>query len=155
MELLNLKTDEESSTNFARVDMVVVILANVINIVMAGLFAARISSLHQIQYILGVAALVMGFALGCVAFLNGKWNRDKWMTLLLVPIFLFFIVEFVLDYALALDFRSTILVGPYILLYYVGLWGLIGYSFKVNKKAGFVTLTTYFANMVLSILPYI
>jgi hypothetical protein len=57
-------------------------------------------------------------------------KRDKWLTYLLIPVFLFFIAELVLDYVLTFDFRSTAIVGPYILLYYAGLWGLIGYSFK-------------------------
>jgi hypothetical protein len=97
----------------------------------------------------------MGFALGYIAFLNKKSKRDRWMIYLLIPIFLFFVVELILDYVLTLNFRNTVIVGPYILLYYVGLWGLIGYSFKFDKKWGFVTLATYFANMTLSILPYI
>ena len=94
--------------------------------------------------------MTMGFALGYIAFLNNKSKRDKWYTYLLIPIFLFFIVELFLDYILALDFRSTAIFGPYILFYYVGLWGLIGYSFRFSKKWGFVTLVTYFFNIILS-----
>jgi hypothetical protein len=111
--------------------------------------------LPNVEYVLGVAAMIMGFALGYIALLNRKMKRDKVLTYLLIPIFLFFIVELVLDYVLAFDFRRTAIVGPYILLYYAGLWGLIGYSFKFENKWGFVTLATYFANMTLSILPYI
>jgi len=150
-----LITDKDASPYSAKIDLIVMVLANLINITMAGLFASRISGLSQIQNVLGVAALVMGFSLGYMAFLNQKANRDKWLTYLLVPILLFFIVELVIDYVLVLDFRSTVWVGPYILLYYAGLWGLVGYTFKVNAKAGFITLATYFANMILSILPYI
>lgn len=138
-----------------RIDLAVVGMANLINLVMAGLFAARISGLTQVQKALGIVAMTMGFVLGYIAFLNKKNERGKWFSYLLIPIFLFFIVELILDYVLALDFRSTAIVGPYILLYYVGLWGLIGYAFMVNKKWGFVTLATYFANMILSILPYV
>ncbi len=137
------------------VDLVAVSLANLINVVMAALFTARISGFPQIQYVLGVVAMTMGFALGYIAFLNRRNRRDKWLTYLLTPILLFFIVDFFLDYVLASSFRSTSLVIPYVALYYVGLWGLIGYSFRFDKKWGFVTLATYFANMTLSILPYI
>ncbi|MCW4046157.1 MAG: hypothetical protein NWE99_01145 [Candidatus Bathyarchaeota archaeon] len=150
-----MKTGKDDSPFIVRIDLIVIVLANLINIAMVGLFAARMSGLPQIQYVLGVAALVMGFSLGYMAFLNQKAKRDKWLTYLLVPILLFFVVELVIDYVLALDFRSTVWVGPYILLYYAGLWGLVGYAFKVNAKTGFITLVTYFANMILSILPYI
>ncbi len=130
-------------------------MANMINVMMAALFAARLSGLPQVQYVLGIVTMAMGFALGYIAFLNWKTGRDGWLTYLLIPIFLFFVVELILDYLLALDFRSTSLAGPYVLLYYVGLWGLIGYSFRFSRKWGFVTLATYFVNMIMSISPYI
>jgi len=135
--------------------LIVVGMANLINMVMVVLFAARIFGLAQVEHTSGIVTMIMGFALGYIAFLNKKSKRDNWMTYLLIPIFLFFVVELFLDYVLMLDFRNTVTVGPYILLYYVGLWGLIGYGFKFDKKWGFVTLATYFANMTLSILPYI
>jgi hypothetical protein len=119
-----------------KTDLIVVGMANLINIMMAVLFAARISGLPRVENALGVAVMAMGFALGYIAFLNRRRKRDKWLTYLLIPIFLFLIVELILDYILAFDFRSTIIVGPYILLYYVGLWGLIGYGFKFDKKWG-------------------
>ena len=97
----------------------------------------------------------MGFALGYIAYLNKKNRRNKWETCLLIPIFLFMIIELILDYIFVLDFRSTIIAGPYVLLYYIGAWGLIGYSFRFEKKWGFITLGTYFIMMILSIYPYV
>jgi hypothetical protein len=82
---------------------------------MALLFVVRISNLPQVEAVLGVIVMIMGFSLGCIPFLNRRNNRDKWETYLLVPIFLFFIVELVLDYILNFDFRNTALVGPYVL----------------------------------------
>jgi hypothetical protein len=146
---------EPESKFRSKIDLAVVGMSNLINVLMVCLFAARLSGLPNVEYVLGVAAMIMGFALGYIAFLNRKMKRDKWLTYLLIPVFLFFIVELVLDYVLTFDFRSTAIVGPYILLYYAGLWGLIGYSFKFESKWGFITLATYFANMTLSILPYI
>jgi hypothetical protein len=107
-----------------------------------------------VEYDLGIVVMIMGFALGYIAFFNRKNRREKWEVYLLIPIFLFFIVDLILDYLLSFDFRSTAIVGPYVLLYYVGLWGLVGYSFRFDKKWGFVTLATYFLNMTLSILVH-
>ena len=135
----------ENVASNRRIDFVVVYLANLINIVMAFLFVARFLFLNPIfEDILGLVAIVMGFSLGYIAFINKKNGRDKWETYLLIPVFLFFIVELLLDYILRIDFRNTALVGPYILFYYVGLWGLIGYAFRFEKKWGFLTLATYF-----------
>jgi hypothetical protein len=118
------------------------------------LFTARIFGLPKMEYVLGIVVMVMGFALGYIAFLNKKNKREKWEVYLLIPIFLFFILDLILDYLLSFDFRSTVIVGPYVLLYSIGLWGLIGYSFRFDKKWGFVTLATYFLNMALSILVH-
>jgi len=141
-------------TDYKRIDLIVVYIANFINVIMVILFVARIFGLPQMEYVLGIVAMILGFSLGYIAFLNKKSRRDKWEAHLLIPIFLFFVVDLILDYVLAFDFRSTAIVGPYILLYYVGLWGLIGYSFRFDKKWGFLTLATYFLNMVFSVLAH-
>lgn len=137
-----------------RIDLIVVYTANLINVIMALLFVVRISNLPQVEDILGIAVMIMGFGLGYIAVINRRNKREKWETYLLIPVFLFFIVELVLDYVLNFDFRSTALVGPYILFYYVALWGLIGYAFRFDKKWGFLTLATYFLNMTLSVLQH-
>jgi uncharacterized membrane protein HdeD (DUF308 family) len=151
---VDLGLGSKSQTDYKRIDLVVVCLANFINVIMAVLFTVRILSLPQVEYALGIVVMIMGFALGYVAFLNKKNKRDKWEVYLLVPIVLFFIVDLFLDYLFPSDFRSTPIAVPYVLLYYVGLWGLIGYSFRFDKKWGFVTLATYFLNMTLSIIVH-
>ena len=147
--------NKHGSVNYRKIDLTVVYLANLINILIAFLFLARIAGLTEVENTLGIAVIIMGFILGYIAFLNKKNYRNKWETYLLIPIFLFIIVELILDYILLHDFRSTIIVGPYILLYYIGAWGLIGYSFRFEKKWGFITLGTYFLMMILSIYPYV
>ena len=149
-----MQLDSKSQTGYMRIDLSVAYLANLINVIMAILFTARFLGLPQVEHVIGIVVMVMGFALGYIAFLNSKNGRDKWEFYLLTPIFFFFIVDLFLDYLFPFDFRSTAIVGPYILLYYVGLWGLIGYSFRFNKKWGFVTLATYFLNMTVSVLAH-
>jgi hypothetical protein len=149
---LGLGLDSRFQTDYKEIDLIVVYMANLINVIMAILFVARISGLPRVEYVLGIVVMIMGFALGYIAFFNKKNKRNKWEVYLLIPIFLFFVVDLILDYILSFDFRSTAIVGPYILLYYVGLWGLIGYNFRFDRKWGFVTLATYFLNMILSIL---
>jgi hypothetical protein len=39
------------------------------------------------------------------------------------------------------------LLGPYLALFYLGQWGLIGYAFLVAPAWGFVTLVTYFLSL--------
>jgi hypothetical protein len=149
-----LKPTAKRERDYKKTDLIVVCLANLINVMMSGLFVARISALPQVERVLGIVVMIMGFCLGYIALINRRNGRDRWETYLLIPIFLFFIVELVLDYVLDVDFRSTALAGPYVLFYYVGLWGLIGYAFRFEKKWGFLTLATYFLNMALSVLQH-
>lgn len=118
MKDMNGKSNHES-VNYRKIDLTVVYLANFINILIAFLFLARMFDLPEVENTLGVAVISMGFVLGYIAYLNKKNCREKWETYLLIPIFLFMIVELILDYVLVLDFRSTIIVGPYVLLYYI------------------------------------
>ena len=137
-----------------KIDLIVVLTANLINVIMATLFVVRISNLPQKETLLGIVFMITGFGLGYIALINRRNKRDKWETYLLIPIFLFSIVELALDYILNFDFRSTLWAGPYVLFYYVALWGLIGYTFRFDKKWGFLTLATYFVNMTLSVMQY-
>ena len=121
---------------------------------MAILFGVRILGISLVEKALGIVVLFLGFSLGYVAYRNKTNKRNRWEVYLLLPFFFFSIVELILDYILVPDFRSTAIVGPYILLYYTSLWMLIGYGFRFEKKWGFVTLATYFLNMSLSLCQY-
>jgi hypothetical protein len=152
----NMKDNSKHwSVDYRKIDLTVVYLANLINIFIAFLFLARMSGLTEIENTFGISTIAMGFVLGYIAYINKKNHRDKWETYLLIPIFLFMIIELLLDYILIVDFRSTSIAGPYVLLYYIGAWGLIGYSFRFEKKWGFITLGTYFIMMILTIYPYV
>jgi len=139
---------------YRKIDLFVVLASNMINIAMALLFTARLSGLFLVEKSMGVLVILLGFSLGYVAYINKKNKRDKWEVYLLLPVLFFCIVELILDYVLVSDFRSTALVGPYLLLYYSSLWMLIGYAFRFEKIWGYITLATYFLNMSLSLYQY-
>ncbi len=61
---------------------------------------------------------------------------------------LFFAIELLFDYILKLDFRNTALLWPYIVVYYLALMGMIGYSFSIGRPYGFITLGTYFLGLL-------
>jgi hypothetical protein len=81
--------DSKPQTDYKKIDLFVACLANLINVIMAILFTARIFGLPQVEHALGIVVMAMGFALGYIAFLNRKNRRDKWEFYLLIPIFLF------------------------------------------------------------------
>lgn len=87
----------------------------------------------------------------CAEYKNGR----EWWTYVLPSIFIAFLVlEIVLDYILKIEFRTTPLLGPYLLLYYAAIFGMIGYSFRIGKKYGFITLVTYFLSQIAALYSY-
>ena len=57
-----------SESEYKKIDLIVVYLANVINVIMSLLFVARISALSQLEDVLGIVVIIMGFCLGYIAF---------------------------------------------------------------------------------------
>jgi hypothetical protein len=98
----------------------------------------------RFERIVGLVLVALALPLGAAAVLNFLGNRDWWFYILPLPLILHCVVELLLDYILKFDFRHSRLLGPYLALFYLGQWGLIGYAFVVNPIYGFVTLFTYF-----------
>jgi hypothetical protein len=135
------------------IDLVVVALANLMNLIMVAVFVLRSMGVARLQVVgLVWVAFVLVFAV--VIVLNVRAKREWWAIVLPLLLALFLIAEVALDYIAPYDFRSTILLGPYLLLYYVSIMGMIGYSFLTQKKYGFMTLATYFLSQIAAFYSY-
>lgn len=129
------------------IDFAVFIIANLVNLLLIGIFLSRPKGLKRIEYVLGLIVVDMILPVGIIVILNILGKREFW-TIVLPLIFLsFLVIELLFDYILKLDFRKTKLLGPYLLVYYLALMAMIGYSFLIGKPYGFITLSTYFLNL--------
>jgi hypothetical protein len=129
------------------IDLAVVVIANLANLLLAAMFLYRGRGNPKVGSAFGWVAVVLGFPLAAAAVMNALGGRPWWAIVLPWLLVLFDVVEFILDYILKFDFRSTRWLGPYLALYYLALMGMIGYAFAVDKPYGFVTLITYFINL--------
>jgi len=129
---------------FAIIDLVVVISANLYNLLMTSIFFTRPKGWRRFERIAGLVMVGLAVPLGAAVVLNALGKRDWWFVVLPLPLILHCVVELLLDYILKLDFRKTRLLGPYLVLFFLGQIGLIGYAFAVGAIQGFVTLATYF-----------
>jgi hypothetical protein len=129
---------------FKTIDLVVVVAANLFNLLMTAIFLTRPKGWKRFERVAGLVLVGMAVPLGAAVILNLLANREWWFVVLPLPLILHCIVELLLDYILKLDFRKTRLLGPYLALFYLGQMGLIGYAFTVEPAYGFVTLATYF-----------
>lgn len=136
------------------VDLVVFGVANLINVLMVGIFLSRPPGWRRLERALGWVFVSLALPLAAVIVLNALGRRPWWALVLPAIALLFVAVEFVLDYWLELDFRHTRLLGPYLLLYYLSLMGMIGYAFLAGEVYGFITLVTYFVQLAATLYSY-
>jgi hypothetical protein len=133
---------------YRMVDMGLFLIANLVNILMIGIFLSRPWGLKRLERILGLASISMALPVGFALVINALGGREWWTVVLPSLLVGFLIVELILDYILRLPFRSSRLLWPYLLLYYMSLMGMIGYAFLVSEAYGFITLATYFLNLL-------
>ena len=134
--------------DFRIIDLAVFILANLLNLLLIGIFLSRPSGLEKLENILGLITVALILPVGAVILLNTLAKREWWTVVLPSVLMLYLIIELLLDHILKLDFRHTSLLWPYLLVFYVALMAMIGYSFLIKRSYGFVTLGTYFLSLL-------
>jgi hypothetical protein len=134
-------------SDFKSIDVGIFIIANVVNLLLIGIFLSRVKRMVNVEFVLGIVVVAMALPLIGAVIVNILSRREWWTIFLLLPMILYCIAELVLDYVLKMEFRSTSLLWPYLTLFYLGLIGMVGYSFSVGKAYGFATLVTYFLNL--------
>ncbi len=139
---------------FRFIDIAVVVIANLINLLLALMFLFRAHRRPGPGGLFGWIAVALALPLAGAAALNGLNQREWWAVALLLPMILYAIAEFILDYVLKSNFRQTAWLGPYLGLYYLGLMMLIGYAFLVGRPYGFITLIAYFINLAATLYSY-
>jgi hypothetical protein len=135
------------------VDLLLVGIANLINLIMVVVFILR-SMFQGHLAVVGIiwVIFILLLLLGVVYNINDR--REWWAVVIPLLLGIFLILEVMLDYILQFEFRNTPILGPYLLLYYVSILGMIGYSFRVGKKFGFITLATYFLSQFAALSSY-
>jgi hypothetical protein len=90
-----------------------------------------------------VVLLLIPFTITLVGYLKKK--AEKKIIISLFVIILYLILEIVLDYILKIPFRDILALHiPYIIVFYAAAFSMIGISFNINRKMGFIVLTTFF-----------
>lgn len=129
-------------------DFSLFLIANMMNLLITGVFLARARGLERTEYVLGLVVVALALPIIVIVVLNVLHQRAWWTIVLPLPLILYCLVELLLDYILKLAFRNTGLVWLYIPIFYLGLWGMIGYAFLIGRIYGFITLATYFISLL-------
>jgi len=134
--------------DFRIIDISLFVIANLVNLLIIGVFLCRPKGLARVEHILGIIIVTMALPVSIAVFFNILGKREWWTIVLPLLLILFFLVELLFDYILNLDFRNTALLWPYIFIYYLSIMGMIGYSFLIGRSYGFVTLSIYFLSLI-------
>ena len=134
--------------SFKTVDAVLFVIANLVNLLMIGIFLSRPFGMKRLERTLGWVQIALAIPVTVCVVVNAAAGRGMWFFLLPSLLVVFLLVELVFDYILETGFRHTRWLGPYLLLYYLALMGMIGYNFLVSPVYGLITLVTYFLNLL-------
>jgi hypothetical protein len=136
------------------VDLTVFLSANLYNLFLTGVFLARMRGEKSLEHRIGLLAVLLGLPLLAVSLLNAIGQRDWWAIVLPLPTALHCLVELYVDYLRPSDFRHTRWLWPYLVLFYLGQWFLVGYTFLASHAYGTVTLVSYFICLVATFYSY-
>ncbi len=139
---------------YQKLDIVVVVIANLLNLILCLIFLNRALWAPEWEHWIGYGTIVMAFPLAAIAVVNLTGNRSWAFWVLPLVMVAYLVIEFILDYLLKFNFRQTAWLGPYLLTYYLALFAMIGYAFLVGRPYGFVTLVTYFINLAATFYSY-
>ena len=89
-----------------------------------------------------VIVLIVPFSLTLYGYIKKDAKRKIIIPHIAVLFYLF--LELLLDYILNVPFRDILAIHiPYIIVFYVAEFSMVGVSFRINKKMGFAVLLTF------------
>ena len=137
-------------------DIIFTISSIIFNISVSILYIASKFDNKELLRISGiiVISLIIPFAITLIGYVKEKESKRIIVSLIFILFYLF--LELLLDYIFIIPFREILLLHiPYILLFYVAEFSMIGVIFEKNKKMGYVILVTFGILIVCLIFMYI
>lgn len=148
------KRGTHTRTNFRTMnDILFIASALIFNIGISGVYLASKFDNQVLLQSFGavVVLLLIPFTITLIGFFKQKAERT--ILLSLVIILLYLALEILVDYILKIPFRDIVVLHiVYIIIFYAAAFSMIGVSFNVNRKLGFIVLITFF--IVLGCLTY-
>lgn len=127
-------------------DFVFVVCAVTFNLLITGVLIATKRERLELRRKLGTTFVSMGIPLA-VVFIHFLLEGREFETM--VPfglVLLYMAVEWILDYALKVDFRRKPITHiPYIVLEYLALFSVMGIAFSIDRAAGWIVSITFWA----------
>lgn len=114
------------------------------NLLIAGMFVARVHA-PRLARPLGFGGTSMALPLASASLVAASDGGDRWAIGLPLVFVMFAVVEVLVDVVLDFEVRRSRWLGPYLGLFYLAQWAVIGAAFGASEPGGFAVLVTYFA----------
>ena len=118
------------------------------NLLIAVIFVAQKLGKENLVKTFGILWLWLLIPLTLVFVSYWREGRKKWILVSFGFIFLYMLVELLLDYVFKVDFRSKPITHvPYIILEYAALFSLMGIAFEIDRTWGTVVAICFWILM--------
>jgi hypothetical protein len=125
-------------------DILFIVSAIIFNIGVSGVYLSSKFDNEVLRQTFGaiVVLLSIPFTISLIVYIKKK--AEKKIIISLLVILLYLVLEIVFDYILIIPFRDILALHiPYIIVFYAAAFSMIGVSFNINRKIGFIVLTTF------------
>jgi hypothetical protein len=123
--------------NLTTPDAIFVLTAVAFNLLIAAIFVAQKFGREELVKTFGILWLWLIIPLALVFVAYWQAGREARVLLYFGLIFLYMLVELLLDYVFKVEFRSQPITHvPYIILEYIALFSLIAIAFDIDQRWG-------------------
>jgi len=125
-------------------DIIFILSAIIFNISISFVYIATKFDNRELLQVSGVIVvlLIIPFTITLIGYIKEKVEKKIIISLAIILFYLF--LELLLDYILLIPFREILALHiPYIIIFYVAEFSMIGIVFQINKKMGFVVVVTF------------
>jgi len=129
-------------------DLIFMLSAVAFNLLIAAIFVAQKLGRENLVRTFGVLWLCLLIPLTLVFVSYRSAGRETWILVNFGFVFLYMLVELLLDYVFKVDFRSKPITHvPYIILEYAALFSLMGIAFEIDQTWGTVVAVCFWILM--------
>lgn len=144
-----MESEKTEQTELSRVLDIIFIGASVLFFIcISGIFLATKFGNAELRWVLGilVMCLIVPYTVILIGYVKEKPEKPVIISLGIILFYLF--LELIWDYILRIPFREILTLHiVYIIVLYIASFNMIGVSFRINKKMGWLVTITFWISL--------
>ncbi len=144
-----MESEKTKQRKLSRVLDIIFISASVLFFIcVSGIFLATKFGIAELRMVLGtiVMSLIVPYTVILIGYVKEKPEKPVIISLGLILFYLF--LELIWDHILRIPFREILALHIiYIIVLYIASFNMIGVSFRINKKIGWLVTITFWISL--------